>query len=216
MPAWTYDGLAYRRRVTRTVRIGNVEIGSDHPVRVQSMTTPSTRDTPATVTQIERLVDAGCEIVRLTVPTNADAENLPTIREELKQRGIHVPLVADIHFTPRAAMKAVEYVEKVRINPGNYADKKKFNVREYSDAEYAAISDLPQSHQLFKLYKKVNGEAPALFADYVTGIIYNQVDAANMIVTIGVHSLRKDDSYQPNDGFRTYNVSERINIRNIS
>jgi (E)-4-hydroxy-3-methylbut-2-enyl-diphosphate synthase len=138
MVAWTYDGLAYRRRVARTVRIGAVEIGSEHPVRVQSMTTPSTRDTPATVTQIERLVDAGCEIVRLTVPTNADAENLPTIREKLKQRRIHVPLVADIHFTPRAAMKAVEYVDKVRINPGNYADKKKFNVREYSDAEYGA------------------------------------------------------------------------------
>ena len=138
MLAWTYDGLAYRRRPARTVRIGAVEIGSDHPIRVQSMTTPSTQDTPATVTQIERLVDAGCEIVRLTVPTNADAENLPTIRNALKQRGIHVPLVADIHFTPRAAMKAVEYVDKVRINPGNYADKKKFAVREYSDAEYGA------------------------------------------------------------------------------
>jgi len=138
MLAWTYDGLAYRRRPTRTVRVGAVKIGSDHPVRVQSMTTPSTQDTPATVTQIERLVDAGCEIVRLTVPTNADADNLPTIRAELKQRGIRVPLVADIHFTPRAAMKAVEYVDKIRINPGNYADKKKFAVREYSDAEYGA------------------------------------------------------------------------------
>ena len=137
MIAWTYDGLAYRRRPARTVRIGAVEIGSDHPVRVQSMTTPSTQDTPATVTQIERLVDAGCEIVRLTVPTNADAENLPSIRSELKRRGIRVPLVADIHFTPRAAMKAIEYVDKIRINPGNYADKKKFAVREYSDAEYA-------------------------------------------------------------------------------
>jgi len=138
MVAWTYDGLAYRRRVARTVRIGAVEIGSRHPLRVQSMTTPSTRDTAATVAQIERLVDAGCEIVRLTVPTNADADNLPTIRAELKQRRIRVPLVADIHFTPRAALKAVEHVDKVRINPGNYADKKKFSVREYSDAEYDA------------------------------------------------------------------------------
>ncbi len=87
---------------------------------------------------------------------------------------------------------------------------------EYNDAEYAAIADLPQSHQLFKLYKKVNSDAPALFADYIVDIIYNQVDAANMIVSISVHSLLKDDSYQPNDGFRTYRVSERINIRNVS
>ncbi|MCH9024670.1 MAG: hypothetical protein IH931_04980 [candidate division Zixibacteria bacterium] len=87
---------------------------------------------------------------------------------------------------------------------------------EYNDAEYAAISDLPGTHRLYKLYKKVNSDAPALFADYVMGIIYNQVDAANMIVSIGVHSLLKDDSYQPNDGFRTYRVSERINIRNVS
>jgi len=138
MNRWTYDGLGYRRRRARTVRIGDVEIGSDHPVRVQSMTTPSTRDTQATVDQIERLVDAGCEIVRLTVPTNADADNLPAIRSEMKRRRLVAPLVADIHFTPRAAMKAVEHVEKIRINPGNYADKKKFAVFEYGDDEYAA------------------------------------------------------------------------------
>ena len=87
---------------------------------------------------------------------------------------------------------------------------------EYTDVEYAAIYELPQTHQLYKLYKKVNSDAPALFADYVVGIIYNQIDAANMVVSISVHSLRKDDSYQPNDGFRTYNASERINIRNVS
>ena len=138
MVPWTYDGLAYRRRNARTVRIGTVEIGSAHPIRVQSMTTPSTQDTAASVDQIERLVGAGCEIVRLTVPTNADADNLPAIRTAMKNRGIVVPLVADIHFTPQAAMKAVEHVDKVRVNPGNYADKKKFAVREYSDAEYAA------------------------------------------------------------------------------
>ena len=136
MDRWTYDGLAYNRRATRSVRVGDVEIGSDHPIRVQSMTTPSTQDTAATVDQIERLVDAGCEIVRVTVPTNADADNLPRIRAELGRRRISVPLVADIHFTPRAAMKAIEHVEKIRINPGNYADKKKFDVREYSDKEY--------------------------------------------------------------------------------
>jgi (E)-4-hydroxy-3-methylbut-2-enyl-diphosphate synthase len=102
------------------------------------MTTPATTDTHATATQIERLVDAGCEIVRVTVPTSADAGNLPEIRGELERRKIRVPLVADIHFTPAAAMKAVEHVDKIRINPGNYADKKKFNVREYTEGEYRA------------------------------------------------------------------------------
>ncbi len=136
MNPWTYSGIGYRRRPTRTVSIGDLPVGSEHPIRVQSMTTPSTKDTRATVDQIVRLVEAGCEIVRLTVPTSADADNLPNIRRELVARKIHVPLVADIHFTPAAAMKAVEHVEKIRINPGNYADKKKFAVIEYSDREY--------------------------------------------------------------------------------
>jgi len=136
MSPWKYDGLIHRRRPTRTVHVGNVAVGSEHPIRVQSMTTPATTETAATVSQIERLVDAGCEIVRLTVPTSKDADNLPNIRAEMKRRRISVPLVADIHFTPAAAMKAVEHVEKVRINPGNFADKKKFAVREYTDAEY--------------------------------------------------------------------------------
>ncbi len=105
------------------------------------MTTPSTKDTQATVEQIVRLVEAGCEIVRLTVPTSGDADNLPNIRRELAARKVQVPLVADIHFTPAAAMKAVEHVEKIRINPGNYADKKKFAVIEYSDREYDAELD---------------------------------------------------------------------------
>jgi len=147
METWKYDGLAYRRRPTRTVNVGDVALGSDHPIRVQSMTTPSTKDTPATVAQIVRLVEVGCEIVRLTVPTTADADNLPEIRRELARRDVRVPLVADIHFTPAAAMRAVEHVEKIRINPGNYADKKKFNVREYSDAEYGA--ELERIEQVF-------------------------------------------------------------------
>ena len=137
MSDWSYQGFVYRRRPTRTVHVGDVAVGSEHPIRVQSMTTPSTQDTAATVAQIERLADAGCEIVRLTVPTTADADNLPAIRGELARRGVRVPLVADIHFTPAAAMKAIEHVEKVRINPGNYADKKKFAVREYTDSQYA-------------------------------------------------------------------------------
>jgi (E)-4-hydroxy-3-methylbut-2-enyl-diphosphate synthase len=137
MSDWRYEGLGYRRRPTRTIHVGDVAIGSDQPIRVQSMTTPATTDTAATVAQIERLIDAGCEIVRLTVPTSKDADNLPNIRAELARRKLHVPLVADIHFTPAAAMKAVEHVDKIRVNPGNYADKKKFNVREYSETEYA-------------------------------------------------------------------------------
>jgi (E)-4-hydroxy-3-methylbut-2-enyl-diphosphate synthase len=132
------SGLGYRRRPTRTVHVGDITVGSEHPIRVQSMTTPSTKDTVATVGQIRRLVDAGCEIVRVTVPTTSDAENLPNIRRELESSGLRVPLVADIHFTPAAAMKAIEHVDKIRINPGNYADKKKFAVREYTDTEYDA------------------------------------------------------------------------------
>ncbi len=129
--------LPYRRRPTRVVRVGDVPLGGDHPIRVQSMTTSATTDTEATVAQIVRLADAGCEIVRVTVPTSADADNLPRIRREMAARGARVPLVADIHFTPAAAMKAVEHVEKIRINPGNFADKKRFAVREYTEAEYA-------------------------------------------------------------------------------
>ena len=138
MTDWRYEGLAYRRRPTRTIHVGDVAVGSAHPIRVQSMTTPATTDTRATVEQIERLADAGCEIVRVTVPTSADADNLPNIHKELKRRKVRMPLVADIHFTPAAAMKAVEHVDKIRVNPGNYADKKKFKVREYTDAEYAS------------------------------------------------------------------------------
>jgi (E)-4-hydroxy-3-methylbut-2-enyl-diphosphate synthase len=106
------------------------------PIRVQSMTTPATTDVPATADQIERLVRAGCEIVRVTVPTRQDAETLPLLRAELGRRSLRVPLVADIHFSPGAAMRAVEHVEKVRINPGNFADRKRFELREYSDREY--------------------------------------------------------------------------------
>ena len=129
---------AYARRKTREVKVGEMGVGGNNPIRVQSMTTPATSDVDGTVAQIRRLVEAGCEIVRVTVPSTKDAEALPVIRRRLTQEGIHVPLVADIHFSPAAAMMAVEHVEKVRINPGNYADTKRFKVREYTDAEYAA------------------------------------------------------------------------------
>ena len=125
------------RRRTREVHIGDVAIGGANPVRIQSMTTTDTRDTQATADQTELLASVGCEIVRITAPSLIDAENLAAIRKELDRRGVRIPLVADIHFTPNAAMLAAEHVEKVRINPGNFADKKKFAVLEYTDAAYA-------------------------------------------------------------------------------
>jgi len=119
------------------VRVGDVGIGGSNPIRIQSMTTTDTRDTRATADQVEVLADAGCEIVRITAPSMTDAENLAAIRNELDRRKVRVPLVADIHFTPNAAMIAAEHVEKIRINPGNFADKKKFAVLEYTNSAYA-------------------------------------------------------------------------------
>jgi len=125
------------RRLTREVRVGDVGIGGSNPIRIQSMTTTDTRDTRGTADQTERLAAVGCEIVRITAPSLTDAENLAAIRAELDRRKVRVPLVADIHFTPNAAMVAAQYVEKIRINPGNFADKKKFAVLEYTDAAYS-------------------------------------------------------------------------------
>ena len=138
LAAYCHDPFAYRRRKTRVVHIGDVPLGGNYPIRIQSMTISDTMDTAATVAETIQLVEAGCEIVRITAPSLNEAENLRHIKAELQRRGIYVPLVADIHFTPNAALKAAEYVEKVRINPGNYADKKKFATREYSDSEYQA------------------------------------------------------------------------------
>ncbi len=127
----------YQRRKTREVRVGNVIVGGNQPIRTQSMTTTHTRDTEATVAQTIALYEAGCEIVRITAPTLVDAKNLGAIKAELRRRGVSVPLVADIHFVPAAALEAAEHVDKVRINPGNFADTKKFAVLEYTDDEYA-------------------------------------------------------------------------------
>ena len=125
------------RRPTREVFAGAVGIGGAHPIRVQSMITCDTMDTAACIEQTLELAAVGCEIVRITAPTVKDAANLEHIVAGLRARGCQVPIVADIHFKPEAALEAAKWVEKVRINPGNYADKKKFDVREYSDAEYA-------------------------------------------------------------------------------
>ena len=126
----------YERFKTREVMIGQVGVGGDNPIRLQSMTTTDTMDTEATVEQSIRMIEAGCEIVRITAPSRKDAENLQIIKDELHKRGYETPLVADIHFTPNAAEIAARIVEKVRVNPGNYADKKRFEHIEYTDDTY--------------------------------------------------------------------------------
>ena len=126
------------RRRSRTVRVGRTGIGGGNPVRVQSMLTCDTMDTEACVRDSVALADVGCEIVRITAPTVKDARNLEVIRDGLRERGCDVPLVADIHFKPDAALESAKWVDKVRVNPGNYADSKKFAVREYTDEQYTA------------------------------------------------------------------------------
>jgi (E)-4-hydroxy-3-methylbut-2-enyl-diphosphate synthase len=126
----------YKRLPTKEVKIGDLLLGNYHPIRVQTMTTTDTMDTMATVEQSIRCIEAGAELVRITAPSKKEAENLLNIKNELRKRGYTTPLVADIHFTPNAAEIAARIVEKVRVNPGNYVDKKKFELLEYSDAEY--------------------------------------------------------------------------------
>ena len=128
----------YERFKTRQVMIGSVGVGGNNPIRIQSMTTTDTMDTQATVEQSIRMIDAGCEIVRITAPSKKEAENLKNIKNELRKRGYDTPLVADIHFTPNAAEIAARIVEKVRVNPGNYADKKRFEHIDYTDDTYQA------------------------------------------------------------------------------
>ncbi len=127
-----------RRRPTRVVPVGSVSIGGDHPIVIQSMTVCETMDTEAAVREVRALVEAGCPLVRLTAPSLNEAENLREIKRRLRADKIDVPLIADIHYTPDAALRAAEIVEKVRINPGNFADRKRFAVFEISEADYAA------------------------------------------------------------------------------
>ena len=126
-----------RLRATE-VQVGDLRLGGDYPIRVQSMTTADTADTLSSVEESVRMLEAGCELVRLTAPSKTEAENLNEIKRALLSRGYNQPLVADIHFTPNAAEIAAKYVEKVRVNPGNYADKKKFETLEYTDESYSA------------------------------------------------------------------------------
>ncbi|MCU0446904.1 MAG: (E)-4-hydroxy-3-methylbut-2-enyl-diphosphate synthase [Microscillaceae bacterium] len=133
---YCYSLTQYKRRETVEVKIGDTPLGGNNPIRVQSMTTTDTMDTLGTVEQSIRMIEAGCEYVRITAPSIKEAENLANIRNELRKRGYHTPIVADIHFTPNAAEMAAKIVEKVRINPGNYADKKRFEIIEYTDSQY--------------------------------------------------------------------------------
>jgi (E)-4-hydroxy-3-methylbut-2-enyl-diphosphate synthase len=137
MQFYTESLISYKRLKTREVKIGNLLLGNNHPIRVQTMTTTDTMDTMATVEQSIRCIEAGAELVRITAPSKKEAENLQHIKDELRKRGYNTPLIADIHFTPNAAEIAARIVEKVRVNPGNYVDKKKFEQIEYTDAEYA-------------------------------------------------------------------------------
>ena len=137
MQLYTESLTTYFRLKTREVRIGDLLLGNGHPIRIQTMTTTDTMDTQATVEQSIRCIEAGAEMVRITAPSKKEAENLLIIKKELRARGYQTPLIADIHFTPNAAEIAARLIEKVRVNPGNYVDKKKFEQITYSDAQYS-------------------------------------------------------------------------------
>ena len=141
LPAYCNDYVNRSSIQTREVYIGKTALGGDHPIRIQSMTTADTMDTEGSVEECIRMIDAGCELVRLTAPSKKDAENLKKIKDKLLQKGYSIPLVADIHFTPNAAEIAAKIVEKVRINPGNYADKKRFEEIDFTDESYRAALD---------------------------------------------------------------------------
>lgn len=143
----------YQRWLTREVRIGDVPMGAHHPIRIQSMTTVDTMDTLGSVEEAIRMIESGCEYVRITAPSIKEAQNLAEIKKELRARGYQTPLVADIHFTPNAAEVAARIVEKVRVNPGNYADKKKFDQIDYSDSAYQA--ELDRIYQKFSPLVKI-------------------------------------------------------------
>lgn len=146
MEGYSNSLTSYSRFLTREVQIGDIPMGGLNPIRIQSMTTTDTMDTIGTVEQTIRMVESGCEYVRITAPSVKEAENLANIKKELRYRGYNVPLVADIHFTPNAAESAARIVEKVRVNPGNYADKKRFENIEYTQVAYQA--------ELDRIYKK--------------------------------------------------------------
>ena len=192
------------RRKSRAVAIGGIAVGGENPLRIQSMLTSDTMDTAACVAETRGLVEAGCEVVRITAPTVKDARNLEAIRGSLRSGGIDVPLVADIHFKPEAAMEAAKWVEKVRINPGNFADSKKFNVREYTDGEYAAeIERIREKFTPLVLLCKERGIAMRIgtnhgslsdrimnrFGDTPLGMVESALEFARIARSLDYHDL---------------------------
>ena len=184
----------YQRFITREVKIGNLVIGGGHPIRVQTMTTTDTMDTEKTVSQVIKCIEAGAELVRITAPSKKEAENLANIKAALSAKGYHTPLVADIHFTPNAAEIAAKIVEKVRVNPGNYVDKKKFEQIEYTDAEY--IEEIERIREKFSplvLICKEHGTAMRIGTNHGSlsdRIMSRYGDTANGMVESAMEFLR--------------------------
>jgi (E)-4-hydroxy-3-methylbut-2-enyl-diphosphate synthase len=196
--------FTYQRRRSRVVMVGDVAIGGEHPVRVQSMITCDTMDTAASIQQTLDLVAVGCEIVRITAPTVKDAANLQHIVAGLRAQGCDVPIVADIHFKPEAAMEAAKWVEKVRINPGNYADSKKFKIVEYTDAQYAAeLERIRERFSPLVLFMKEHGRAMRIgtnhgslsdrimnrFGDTPLGMVESALEFARIARDLGYHDF---------------------------
>jgi (E)-4-hydroxy-3-methylbut-2-enyl-diphosphate synthase len=184
----------YSRLKTREVNVGGLLLGNHHPIRVQTMTTTDTMDTMATVEQSIRCIEAGAELIRITAPSKKEAENLQNIKDELRKRGYNTPLVADIHFTPNAAEIAARIVEKVRVNPGNYVDKKKFEQLEYTDAEYAEeIERIRERFTPLVLICKEHGTAMRIGTNHGSlsdRIMSRYGDTANGMVESAMEFLR--------------------------
>jgi (E)-4-hydroxy-3-methylbut-2-enyl-diphosphate synthase len=184
----------YQRLKTREVNIGGLLLGGNNPIRLQTMTTTDTMDTIATVEQCVRCIEAGAELVRITAPSKKEAENLQHIKNELRKRGYNTPLVADIHFTPNAAEIAARIVEKVRVNPGNYVDKKKFEQLEYTDAEYAEeIERIRERFTPLVLICKEHGTAMRIGTNHGSlsdRIMSRYGDTANGMVESAMEFLR--------------------------
>ncbi len=192
------------RRKTRVVQVGDIKIGGQNQIVVQSMTTTPSTDVKATVDQIERLKEVGCEIARVTTPTMSDAQALKDIKKEMQRRKIHMPLVADVHFLPKIALYACDWVDKVRINPGNFADRKRFEIKEYSDQEYANELDRVRDEFLPIVKRaKQNGIAIRIgtnhgslsdrimnrFGDTPKGMVESAIEFINVAKAEGFHDL---------------------------
>ncbi len=201
MQLYTPSLLTYKRLQTVEVKIGDLLLGNHHPIRVQTMTTTDTMDTKATVEQTIRCIQAGAELVRITAPSKNEAQNLLEIKKELRKRGYTTPLVADIHFTPNAAEIAARLIEKVRVNPGNYADKKKFEFIEYTDAAYN--EEIERIRERFTPLVKIckeHGTAMRIGTNHGSlsdRIMSRYGDSANGMVESAMEFLRiaRDESY---------------------